>query len=106
MGIWSVSSFLAILNDAAVNIAVSDVMRVVLSISPIKYFSKLFNLLHLTAFAALVQVLSFLLLFYFWLRGIFLAARGLSLVVASGGCSSLQCVGFSLRWPLVAEHGL
>ena len=26
------------------------------------------------------------------------AVRGLSPVAASGGCSSLQCVGFSLQW--------
>ena len=32
--------------------------------------------------------------------------RGLSLVVASGGHSSLQCAGLSLSWPLVAEHRL
>ena len=43
---------------------------------------------------------------------LFLAALGLrccvrvSLVAASGGYSSLRCAGFSLRWPLVAEHGL
>ena len=35
-----------------------------------------------------------------------LAVRGLSLVAASGGCSLLRCAGFSLRWLLVAEHGL
>ena len=29
------------------------------------------------------------------------AARGLCLVVASGGCSSLRCAGFSLRWLLL-----
>ena len=34
---------------------------------------------------------------WFWLRWVFIAARGLSLVAASGGYSSLQCVGFSLR---------
>ena len=37
---------------------------------------------------------------YFWLRWVFVAARRLSLVAASGGCASLQCVGFSLRWLL------
>ena len=41
------------------------------------------------------------LFFYFWLRWVFVAARGLSLVVASGGYSSLQCAGFSLRWLLL-----
>ena len=37
----------------------------------------------------------------FWLRWVFVAARGLSLVVASGDYSSLWCVGFSLRWLLL-----
>ena len=39
--------------------------------------------------------------FFFWLHWVFVAARGLSLVVASGGYSSLQCMGFSLRWLLL-----
>ena len=30
---------------------------------------------------------------YFWLRWVLVAARGLSLVVASGGFSSLRCTG-------------
>ena len=38
---------------------------------------------------------------YFWLCWIFVAARGLSLVAASEGYSSLQCVGFSLPWLLL-----
>ena len=38
---------------------------------------------------------------YFWLHWVFVAARGLSLVAASGGYSWLQCVGFSLRWLLL-----
>ena len=40
-------------------------------------------------------------LFYFWLCWDFIATRGLSLVAASGVYSSLQCVGFSLRWLLL-----
>ena len=41
----------------------------------------------------------YIFLRYFWLRWVFVAARGLSLVAASGG--------FSLQWLLfVAEHGL
>ena len=39
--------------------------------------------------------------FYFWLCWVFVAARGLSLVAASGGYSSLRCVGFSLWWLLL-----
>ena len=37
----------------------------------------------------------------YWLRRVFLAARGLSLVVASGGYSSVWCAGLSLRWLLL-----
>ena len=41
------------------------------------------------------------LFIYFWLHWVFVAAHRLSLVVASGGYSSLQCAGFSLRWLLL-----
>ena len=44
----------------------------------------------------------FILFIYFWLRWVFVAARGLSLVVASGGYSSLQREGFSLWWLLLS----
>ena len=37
-------------------------------------------------------------MYIFWLHWVFVATRGLSLVVASGGCSSLWCASFSLRW--------
>ena len=43
----------------------------------------------------------FIYLFNFWLRWVFVAVRGLSLVVASGGYSSLQCTSFSLQWLLL-----
>ena len=39
--------------------------------------------------------------FFFWLRWVFVAVHGLSLVVVSGGSSSLQCAGFALRWLLL-----
>ena len=38
---------------------------------------------------------------YFQLCWVFVAAHGLSLIATSGGYSSLQCVGFSLRWLLL-----
>ena len=38
---------------------------------------------------------------HFWLHWVFVAARGLPLVAASGGYSSLRCAGFSLRWLLL-----
>ena len=40
------------------------------------------------------------LFIYFW-HWVFVAARGLSLVAASGGYSSFQCMGFSLQWLLL-----
>ena len=54
----------------------------------------------------------FILFTYFWLRWVFIAARGLSLVVVSGGYSSLRCMAFSLPWLLLLQstgsraHGL
>ena len=47
--------------------------------------------------------LFFLKFIYLWLHRVFVAAHGLSLVVASGGYSSLRCVGFSLRWLLLLQ---
>ena len=38
---------------------------------------------------------------YLWLCWVFVSARGLSLVVASGGHSSSRCAGLSLSWPLL-----
>ena len=43
----------------------------------------------------------FILFIYFWLCWVFVAVCGLSLVVASGGYSSLRCAGFSLQWLLL-----
>ena len=39
----------------------------------------------------------FFFFFYFWLHWVFVAVRGLSLVAASKGYSSLWCAGFLLR---------
>ena len=44
-----------------------------------------------------------ILFIYFWLRWVFVAARGLSLAAASRGYSSLWCAGFSLRWLLLLQ---
>ena len=41
------------------------------------------------------------LFIYFWLCWVFVSVRGLSLVAASGGHSSLRCAGLSLSWPLL-----
>ena len=45
----------------------------------------------------------YLFIIYFWLRWVFIAAHRLSLVVASGSYSSLQCAGFSLQWLLLLQ---
>ena len=45
----------------------------------------------------------FILFIYFWLCWVFVATHGLSLVAASGGCSSLWSVGFSLWWLLLLQ---
>ena len=45
----------------------------------------------------------FIYLFIYWLHWVFIAARGLSLVVGSGGYCSLWCEGFSLRWLLLLQ---
>ena len=43
------------------------------------------------------------LFIYFWLRWVFIAAHGLSLVAASRDYSSLLCTGFSLQWLLLLQ---
>ena len=43
------------------------------------------------------------LFIYLWLCWVFVAVRGLSLVAASGGYSSLRCAGFPLRWFLLLQ---
>ena len=45
----------------------------------------------------------FILFIYFWLRWVFVAARGPSPVVVSGGHSSLRCSGLSLLWLLLLQ---
>ena len=58
---------------------------------------KLFLSKNLLVFKKDQRLFFFLKILFFWLRWVFVAVRGLSLVAASGGYSSLQCVGFSLR---------
>ena len=55
-----------------------------------------------SSFFVFVFFNKFIYLFnYSWLRWVFVAVRGLSLVVASRGYSSLQCADFSLWWLLL-----
>ena len=54
-----------------------------------------------------VPIMSFIVGFFFfnsfifWLRWVFIAVHGLSLVAVSGGYSLLQCASFSLQWLLL-----
>ena len=45
----------------------------------------------------------FIYFLFFWLYWVSVAACGLSLVVVSGGYSSLRCPGFSLWWLLLLQ---
>ena len=56
--------------------------------------------LHWQAYSFFFFLILFIYLFI-WLCWVFVAVRGLSLVVVSGGYSSLRCAGFSLRWLLL-----
>ena len=58
------------------------------------------------AFPQFLKINLFIYLFI-CLPWVFVAVQGLSLVAASGGYSSLRCVGFSLWWlPLLQSMGL
>ena len=57
---------------------------------------------HITWFKSHFFFKKFLFI-YFWLRWIFVAARGLSLLVARGGYSSMRCTGFSWQWLLLLQ---
>ena len=48
-------------------------------------------------------IYKFILFIYFWLCWVFIAVCGLSLVVVSGGYSSLQYVGSSVLWLLLLQ---
>ena len=58
-------------------------------------------LLNLRCFHLFVVVVVPFYFLFFWPRWVFVALCRLSLVAASGGYSSLRCVGFSLRWLLL-----
>ena len=52
-------------------------------------------------FFLMIILFLFIYLFYLWLCWVFVSVQGLSLVVASGGHSSLRCTGLSLSRPLL-----
>ena len=53
----------------------------------------------------LLNLIEIIMIYYFFggLHLVFFDACELSLVAASGGYSSLQCMGFSLRWLLLLQ---
>ena len=59
------------------------------------------SLNHWTTREVPVQWLFVCLFVYLWLCWVFVDVHGLSLVVASGDYSLLQCSGFTLRWLLL-----
>ena len=56
---------------------------------------------HICYIFLLINLFVSLFIYLFRLCWVFVAARGLSLVAASRGYSSLRCMGFSLRWLLL-----
>ena len=69
----------------------------------IKTCSWMYIAVLLITFIYLFILIYLFYLFYFSLCWVFDAARGLSLVAASRGYSSLRCTGFSLRWLLLSR---
>ena len=55
------------------------------------------------SFFLIFKINLFIVFIYFWLRWVFTAARGLSLVAESRGYSSWQCACFSLQWLLFLQ---
>ena len=71
----------------------------------IQHFSGMANkeMLAWSNFKLFLKLFIYLFIYLFWLRWVFVIVQRLSLVVASGGYSSLQCAGFSLRWLLLLQ---
>ena len=67
------------------------------------FFEKKMSIQILCPFIFYFFINLFIYLFVFWLCWVFVAALRVSLVAASGGYSSLQCVSFSLRWLLLLQ---
>ena len=66
-----------------------------------KYLSLI--VLFFNAFFFFLFYVCMYLFIYFWLHWVLVAARGLSLVVASGGYSLMWCAVFPLRWLLLLQ---
>ena len=56
---------------------------------------------HFSHYISFFLNINLFIYFYFWLLWVFVAVRGLSLIAASGGHSSLRCADFSPQCPLL-----
>ena len=74
-----------------------------LSHCPYSYLQKILSHCRLAYYTCIFFNLFVLFIYYFWLCWVSVAARELSLVAVSGGYSSLQGAGFSLRWLLLLQ---
>ena len=89
--------FLKIINKAAINIHMQGFL----------WAYKFFFLNHFHYFISffflnvIIHLFIYLFIYYLWLCWVFVSVRGLSLVMASGDHSSLQCAGLSLSRPLL-----
>ena len=92
IGVRSSWFFVLIFCLAILLIIESEILKFLLLLKCLFFLSVLSNFFFIKLF---------ILFIYFWLHWVFVAARGVSLVVVSGGYSSLQCAGFSLRWLLL-----
>ena len=73
-------------------------------LAPARNFSSISSFFFLNVSVAILFLFIYLFIYYFfWLRWVFVATRGLSLVVVSGGYSSLPCAGSSLPWLLLLQ---
>ena len=70
---------------------------------PCTYELQFMNSNHIPSFLFFFKILFIYLFIYLWLCWVFVSVQGLSLVVASGGHSSLQCAGLSLSRPLLLQ---
>ena len=76
----------------------NNARKIFKTLSPLSTNGRSSNFLNTWYVSDTVLAHLFVCLFaYLWLSWVFVAARGLSPVVASGGYTSLQCAGCSLR---------